>query len=226
MATTSPDGRTLTVKGNPRGLAGPWLFMLWVTTPDTRFRVHTGTRGGQESVLINSDGAGRMRVREAKQGRTRLLSIEDAEQGGTTLVWQGNFHELSTFVHGTGVPLETLPKMVGGLRIEDTPGGMLVSAQRGSGVSVRYELGGNFINGLASVTVKPLSSATEQVPLYGGQAVRGGRLWRDDELADDGTLRKRTAVLANDSAATFLVPFDPYDREFAELARTVEFVLS
>jgi len=226
MPTMTPDGRILTVTGNPRGLVGPWLFMMWVTSASNRFRLHCGARGGQEAVLAHSPDAAKTTVREASRGRTRLLSIEDTAHGGTTLVWQGDFHELSTFVHGTEVPLETLPSMVAGLDIQDSREGMTVRPLRGSGVEVDYVLAGNFIPEVASVTVKPLASATEQIPLSGGKAVRGGRLWRDDDLAADGTLLRRRAVLANTSTAAFFVPFEPTGKDLAPVVESIEFTLS
>ncbi|MFI5915752.1 hypothetical protein [Dactylosporangium sp. NPDC051541] len=197
-----------------------------MTSDTNRFRLHSGVRGGQESVLVHNPDAAAAKVREASQGRTRLLSIEDAKHGGTTLVWQGDFHEVSTFVHGIDVPLQTLPSMVAGLDLQDSRDGMVVRARPGSGVRVDYVMGGNFIPAIASVTVKPLESATEQVPRSGGKAVKGGRTWRDDEIADDGTVLRRRVVLANGSTASFLDALEPTGRDLVPLLETISFTLS
>jgi hypothetical protein len=226
MSTIAPDGRVLTIAGNPHGLVGPWLFMMWVTRNGTRFRLHAGARGGQEAVLLNSGRYGQVKVREAGQGRTRLVSLEDVTQGGTTLVWQGDFHEVSTFVHGTDVPLESFPALLAPLEISDARDGIVVRARPGTGTAVEYVLGGNFIPDLASLTVKPLAAATQEVPHAGGKAVRGGRLWRSDDHAADGSLSRRTLILANRSTASFLVPFDPAAAALAPLAESLTVTLS
>ena len=225
MSTMTPDGRILTITGNPHGFMGRWLFLLSVYIKDNVFRLHCGARGGQESILLNSPIARQSTVREANQGRTRLVSIENEEHGGTTLVWQSDFHEVSTFVHGRDVPLQTLPSMLGSLELRDSRDGMTVLPRLGSGVRVAYELGANSIPDVATVTVKPLEEATEQVPRAGGKAVRGGLLWRDD-LYGGGTERRRMLILANSSTATFLMPFDPSDGEFPALIESIEFTLS
>jgi hypothetical protein len=200
--------------------------MMWVTSNTNRFRLHSGVRGGQEAILVHSPDAAAVKVREASTGRARLLSIEDPAHGGTTLVWQGDFHEVSTFVHGTDVPLQTLPSLVAGLNMQDSRDGMVIRPRPGSGVQVDYVMGGNFIPEIASVTVKPLESATEQVPGSGGKVVHGGRLWRDDDYAPDGSLLRRRAVLANASTAAFLGALEATGRELAPLMDTISFTLS
>lgn len=226
MRTLFPDGRVLSVTQSNRSLSGPWLFMMWVQSQKNRYRLHAGIRGGQESFFRGPASGEPVELREASAGRNRLVSIEHVGQDGTTLVWQSDFHELSTYVHGTDVSLQTLPAMLAPLSITDSREGIVVRAAKGTGARVEYTLGANFFTDLGAVTVKPLEEAATQVPQSGGRAIRGGRLWRDDELAADGSIAHRTILLANETTATFLTPFDPHDADLVPLVESVSFGLS
>jgi hypothetical protein len=198
--------------------------MLWVQHQSNRYRLHAGIRGGQEGFYRKDSEP--IKIREASLGQNRLVSIEHVGQDGTTLVWQSDFHEVSTFVHGTDVSLDALPPMLAPLSITDSEAGIVIRARRGVGASVEYTLGANFVKDIGTVTVKPLEAATVQVPQGGGKTVPGGQLWRDDLLAADGSVAQRTVLLANESTAAFITAFDPAQDGLASLVKSVKFSLS
>ncbi|MFI7604561.1 hypothetical protein ACIBTV_05495 [Micromonospora sp. NPDC049366] len=198
--------------------------MLWIQHQSNRYRLHAGIRGGQEGFYRKDPEP--VAIREASLGDNRLVAIEHLGQDGTTLVLQCDYHEVSTFVHGTRVSLDALPAMLAPLSITDSRDGIVIRARRGSGASVEYTLGANVIPEVGTVTLKPLETATVQIPHSGGKTVPGGQLWRDDLLTADGTIAQRTVLLANESTAAFVTAFDPADDGLASLAGSVNFRLS
>ncbi|WBB70077.1 hypothetical protein [Micromonospora sp. WMMD812] len=212
------------MSGNPYGLSAPWLYMLWVQHQSNRYRLHAGIRGGQEGFYRKDPEP--VTIREASLGRNRLVAIEHVGQDGTTLVLQSDFHEVFTYVHGTKVSLDALPAMLAPLSITDSRDGIVIRARRGTGASVEYTLGANVVTDVGTVTLKPLETATVQIPQSGGKTVPGGQLWRDDLLAADGNVAQRTVLLANESTAAFVTAFDPTHDGLASLARSVKFSLS
>jgi hypothetical protein len=220
MRKLMPDGRWMSVSGNDTGFVGPWAFMLWVRHPSGTFRVHTGARGSAEILVANSGRTAHTKIREASLRGSRLVSLEDREQGGTTLVWQGDFHELSTYVHGTTISFEAFASRMALLDVTDGRDGLVVLAGRGTGTALEYVLGANFIPDICSVSVRGAGGRMQ--PATVGKAVRGGRMWRDDETDGNGRVTRSMVTIANDTCVTSLSPFDPADARLRPLVESLD----
>ncbi len=220
MRKLMPDGRWLSVSGNDAGFVGPWAFMLWVRHPSGSFRVHTGARGSAEIMVANSGRTELTKIREASVRGSRLVSLEDSVQGGTTLVWQGDFHELSTYVHGTTVSFEAFASRLALLDLTDGRDGLIVKAGRGTGSALEYVLGANFVPDICSISVRAAEGRYR--PATVGKAVKGGRMWRDDETDEHGRITRSVVSIANESAVTSLTPFDPADARLRPLVESIQ----
>lgn len=221
MRKLMPDGRWLSISGNDAGFVGPWAFMLWVRHRSGTFRVHTGARGSAEIMVANSGRTHLTTAREASMRGSRLVSLEDKEHAGTTLVWQGDFHEISTFVHGTSVSFEAFASRLALLDLIDSRDGIVVLAGRGTGTELDYVLGANFIPDICSLSVRAAGHRTT-LPVTAGLAVKGGRMWRDIDTGADGGVTRSMVTIANDSTITSLSPFDPADARLRPLVESID----
>jgi hypothetical protein len=213
------DDRRLTITGNDLGVLGGWSHILWVHGRSGSFRMHSHPRGSAEIMAEQDHQSRPVTVREASWERHRLLAQEHQSVGGTTLVWQGDFNELSTYVHGIDVPLEVLVDRLKLLDLTDTQDGLVVRAALGTGTTVSYGLAANFIADLCGITVRPVESVPD-LPA-GGHPVQGGRVWRD-EAYDRGRLSRRLILIANESALTTLSPFNPEDDRLRPLVESID----
>jgi hypothetical protein len=220
MHKLMPDGRRLSVTGNDAGFVGPWAFMVWVRHPSGTFRAHTTARGSTEILVANSGRTEHTKVREASMRGSRLVSLEDNELGGTTLVWQGDFHELSTYVHGTTVSFEAFVSRLALLDLADSRDGLVVLAARGTGTHLEYVLGANFIPEICSISVRDAGGRMR--PATAGKAVRGGQMWHDDETDGTGRVTRSMVTIANDTCVTSLSPFDPAGVRLRPLVESID----
>lgn len=224
MDTLVPNGQLLLVTGNERGLIGPWLFRLWVISDRGSFRLHAGAAGSAELFAKNSGVYGQLVVREAMQGQRRLISLEDSEKGGTTLVWQDRYHEVSTYLRGTAVPFEALLDRLKLVALADSMTGITVRPALGSGVRVERMLGANFIPDICSLSVRAVGDV--DLPAQPGLPVRGGALWREDIRDEQGRLAHRVLSIANASTLTQLIPFQADDARLPSLVQSIDIRLN
>lgn len=219
MRILSPDGRWLSVTGSDAAPTTGWAFMIWVSSWRGSFRIHTGSRGAEESA----HAAEKLTVlpREATQNGNRLVSLEVPERAGTTMVWQGRFHEISLYLQRTDVPMEFLAHAAQQLDLTDSPDGIVVRPAKGSGVQLNHVLGSNVIADLCGVDVRDARS-TPGLLSASGKSVRGGRMWRSDQHDADGRVTNRRVLIANDSTLTTLTPFDPDDVRLPALAESID----
>ncbi len=220
MRKLMPDGRWLSISGNDAGFVGSWAFMLWVKRPSGSFRVHTGARGSAEIMVANSGRTEQTKIREASLRGSRLVSLEDSGHAGTTLVWQGDFHEISTYVHGTAVSFEAFASQLAQLDLADSRDGIVVRASRGTGTTLEYVLGANFVPQICSISVR--SADWRNGPATAGKAVRGGRMWRDEEVDAQGKVTRTAITIANETTLTSLLPFDPGDARLRPLVESID----
>ncbi|MFF5213472.1 hypothetical protein [Streptosporangium sp. NPDC000396] len=225
MDTRTPDGRTLSVNGNSQPFMGPWAFMVWVHGQSGTYRLHTGAAGSTELVTKHTGEYSRFTVREVAYGGNRIVSHEDTQNGGTTLLWIGPHHEVSTFVAGTGVPVELFIDLLGKLDVQDTPEGVTVIPRPGSGLRLGNLLGANTLGQVCAVTVKPVDDVRSALPRASGKRVRGGSLWRNDERDPSGKVQ-RSALLVNDTTATTMLPFNQDDPKLVSEAESISFTLN
>lgn len=209
----------MSVTGSDATPTTGWAFVIWVNSWRGSFRIHTGSRGAEESAHAAEKVT--VLAREATQNGNRLVSLEAPERGGTTLVWQGQHHEVSLYLHRTGVPMEFLAHAVRQLDLADSPDGLVVRAAKGTGVQLNYTLGANVIGDLCGVDVRGVDAASD-LPAAAGKPVRGGRMWRADLRDDEGRLTRRRVLIANDSTLTTLTPFDPDDARLPALAESID----
>ncbi|MDI6103047.1 hypothetical protein QLQ12_30975 [Actinoplanes sp. NEAU-A12] len=225
MSLRAPDGRTLTIDGTPGAFLGGWAFMLWVDSPEGTYRLHTGTAGSTELVTKQTGEFAGFTVREVSWKGARLQSFEDTANNGTTVLWIGAHHELSTFVAGTSVPLEPFMDRLSKFDIQDSPEGIVLTPRPGSGRRLRNMLAANTIRDVCSLTVKPVEDVVSYIPKRAGKKVRGGQLWRTEERDTSGSLMYRTALIANETTATVLTPVRDDDPRLIEAAESVNFSL-
>jgi hypothetical protein len=219
VRTLAPDGRWMSVTGSDTVPTTGWAFVIWVNSWRGSFRIHTGDRGAEERAHEAEKAT--VVTREAAQQGNRLVSLEVPERGGTTLIWQGQFHEISLYLHRTRVPMEFLIHAVQQLDLTDSRDGIVVRAAKGSGVHLNYTLGVNVLADLCGVDVRATAAAPE-LPAAAGKPVRGGRMWRSDRHGDDGRLTRRRLMIANDSTLTTLTPFAPDDARMPALAESID----
>ncbi|MDP4504813.1 hypothetical protein [Nonomuraea turcica] len=225
MPIRTPDGRTLTVEGLPAPFTTRWSSVLWTHSPAGGYRLHTGAAGARELVARHLGEYERFVVREVSWNGARLVSYEDPEIGGTTMVWIGPYHELYSFIPGTAVPFEVFMDELNKFDMQDSPDGLVLKPRPGSQVRLGNVIAVNTLDGVCSVQVKPRGQAESEVPARVGKRVRGGELWKLDEPGADGRLR-RTAMLVNESTATSLIAINPDDPRFAAVADSLVCTLS
>lgn len=221
MRTLTPYGRWLSITGNEGGLIGPWAFMLWVHEQGGSFRIHTAARGSAEIVAVNSGTRAQTIVREASINGSRIFSQEETAQGGTKFVWQGDFHEISTYVYGRDVPLELFAAKVAVLDLADGADGIVIRPAPGMGARISYGVGANFIPDLGTISVRAADSVDSR-PAVPGRLVRGGRLWRDDLRDAGGTVTRTILTIINESTITTLTPFRPDDGRLRPLVESID----
>lgn len=218
MRTLMPDGRWLSVSGNKHGLLGPWIYMMWVHQSGS-FAIQAVSLGSAEAIAVHEGRREHTTVREASLRGSRLVSLEDTERGGTTFVWQGDFHEVSTYVPGVRIPMESFIAKLSLLDLTDTREGVLVRAAPGLGASVVYRTATNFIPDIGTIGVRSVDPAGR--PTTSGRPVRGGRLWRDDLKDPDDTVTRSVLTIINESSVTTLAPFRPDDPRLRPLVESL-----
>jgi hypothetical protein len=224
MDTLAPNGQRLLVNGNEHGLIGPWLFRLWVISDRGSFRLNTSSAGSAELFAKNSGAYGKLVVREAAQGQRRLISLEDNERGGTTLVWQDRYHEVSIYLRGTGVPFEAMLDRLKLVALADSVAGITVRPALGAGARVVRMLAANFIPEICSLSVRVVGDV--DLPAQPGLPVGGGELWREDIRDEGGRLAHRVLTIANATTLTQLIPFQVDDARLPSLAQSIDIRLN
>ncbi|MFD1939569.1 MULTISPECIES: hypothetical protein [Nonomuraea] len=221
MNVRTPDGRTLTVDGEPQPFIGRWAYAVWLYGPDGGYRVNVSPAGSEESISKQSGDWSRYVVREASRNGGRILSLEDPENSGTNMLWIGPYHEVGIFVPGTGVPLETFMDRLSLFDVRDAPDGLTMLPRPGSGHQFGNLLAVNTINQLCSVQVTPASQVTSFMPGTEGRRVRGGQMWRIDETDQRGRVRSRSALVVNDTTATTITAARPEDPRFVVAVESI-----
>ncbi|MFC6087066.1 hypothetical protein [Sphaerisporangium aureirubrum] len=219
MSARTPDGRKLTVDGSPQPFTMGWSYMLWAYGDDGAFRLHTGAAGARELIARHLGEFDRFTVREVSWNGARLISHEDAESGGTTMLWIGPHHEIYTFVPGLNVPFEVFMGQLSVFDIRDAPEGVVLAPRLGSRVRLSSMLAFNTLDGVCSVQVNPVA----EMPAPGGtgKRVRGGALWKVDETRADGRVL-RSAIVVNDTTTTTLVARQADDPRFAAVVDSIK----
>ncbi len=215
MLARTPDGRTLTVDGSPQPFTMGWSYLLWARSDRGAQRFHTGAAGARELIARHLGEYDRFTVREVSWHGARLVSHEDPENGGTTMLWIGPHHEVYTFVQGTNVPFEAFIGLLAAFDVRDAPDGVVLAPRLGARVRLDGLLAVNSLEGVCSIQVNPAGALP--TPGGTGKRVRGGALWKRDERADDGRVL-RSAVLVNTSTTTILTARDADDPRFAAVA--------
>jgi hypothetical protein len=219
MPARTPDGRTLAVDGSPQPFTMSWSYLLWAYGDDGALRFHTAAAGARELITRHLGEFDRFTVREISWNGARLVSHEDPETGGTTMLWIGPHHEVYTFIAGVNVPFEAFMGQLAGFDIQDAPDGVVLAPRLGSRVRLTNMLAFNTLEGVCSVQVNP--AADMPVPGGSGKRVRGGALWKVDQRSADGGVL-RSAILVNDTTTTTLVARQADDPRFAAVADSIK----
>ncbi len=215
MLARTPDGRTLTVDGSPQPFTMGWSYMIWAQSDNGALRFHTGAAGSRELIARHLGEYERFTVREVSWNGARLVSHEDLENGGTTMLWIGPHHEVYTFVPGTNVPFEVFIGYLSLFDIQDAPEGVVLAPRPGARVRLGDLLAVNSLEGVCSIQVNPAGSLP--TPGGSGKRVRGGALWKRDERAADGRVL-RSAILVNATTTAILTAREADDPRFAAVA--------
>ncbi|MDX6235536.1 MAG: hypothetical protein QOG10_351 [Kribbellaceae bacterium] len=218
MQVRAPNGQRLSVEGNPWPFIGRWAYISWLFGAGGGLRFNVTPAGSAEIVTRELGDWPRFKVREVAFNSGRIMSMEDPENGGTNLVWVGPHNEVSSYVGGTGVPLEIYMDMLAKFDIEDAVEGLTLLPRAGSGLQHGKMLATNVIDQLCSVQIKPVADAAEYIPRSKGKQVRGGSMWRFDDRDENGGLRTRSAFVVNDSTATSIITYQPEDPKFISIA--------
>jgi hypothetical protein len=221
MDVLTLDGRMLTVTGNPHGFLGPWGFLGWLHGPHGSVRLHTGLAGSLERSLEQAGALPAMRVRSASLGAARVRSYEDTEAAETHFAWAGAWHEVKTFVKGSGLALDGFVGLLGTVRISDSRQGVWLSPKPGSATRLTGVVGANSVPLVCGLSVRATADAAGMVPRWAGRTVAGGELWRD-AVAEGGL---EVGVLANPSAVTVLQAGAAQAAAMAALAETLSVTL-
>jgi hypothetical protein len=204
---------------------GPWGFKLVLRQPAGSAFMTTGAVGSFEAVARHTGQLGGYRTRETRyQGQT-LTSYEDPETATTTFLWLGPHHELTWTAGGQDVSFDVFARRLSAVTLQDSASGLRVGAKRGTGSTVSMTIATNSLTGLCAVSVIPTDDPSVSVPTHAGKKVAGGILWRQDDQAADGELR-RTAVLASPTALTYLGFFTADSPANAELAESIHVQLT
>lgn len=201
-------------------LAGPWGFKLRLTRPGGSAFLTTGSVGSFAAVGEYDGRLGEHERREARYQGRALVSYEDGENSITTFLWLGPYHEMSWTTGGRDVSFDQFGGLLATLELRDGADGLLVRTKRGTGGTVTMSVAANSLGELCGVSVMPLGDPSVSVPAHAGKKVAGGIMWRQDDTASDGTVR-RTALVAGATALTYLGFFDPDASVNAELAESV-----
>lgn len=226
MHVRAPDGRELTVKGNPWPFMNPWSYIVWAYGEGGGTRFNITPAGSTELIAKQTGEWDGIKVREVSWNGERIQSHEDAASGGTTLLWIGPHNEIGTYVNGTGVPLELFMDMLAKFDLRDSPAGLTMLPRAGSGLRLGSLLAANAIDQLCSVQVKPVEEASGLIPATKGKSVTGGSMWRFDDHTSTGELRVRSAFVVNDSTATTVVANRATDPKFIAVVESITCSLS
>lgn len=218
MKVRAPNGQSLSVEGNPWPFIGRWAFISWLLGQDGGLRFNVTPAGSAELITRELGDWPRFKVREASWNSGRIVTMEDPENGGTNMVWVGPHNEVSSYVGGQGVPLEIFMDMLAKFEIEDAVEGLTLLPRAGSGLQHSKLLATNVIDQLCSVQIKPVADVAEDIPRSKGKQVRGGSMWRFDDVDEKGALRTREAFVVNDSTATSIITYEPEDPKFISVA--------
>lgn len=200
---------------------GPWGFKLRLRQQSGSVFICTGSVGSFEAVERHTDRLDGYRAREARYQGRALASYEDEENATTTFLWLGPHHELSWTVGGRDVSFDMFARMLSGVNLDDSTGGLVISPKRGTDGSVAMTVAANSLVNLCALTVMPTADPSVSVPTHPGRKVAGGLLWRSDEKLADGTVR-RSAVIASASALTYLGFFDPDSSANVDVAESIQ----
>ncbi|MEV8372838.1 hypothetical protein AB0P21_08865 [Kribbella sp. NPDC056861] len=226
MQVRAPDGRELTVKGNPWPFMNPWSYIVWAYGEGGGTRFNITPAGSTELIAKQTGEWADLKVREISWNGARIQSHEDKVHGGTTLLWIGPHNEIGTFVSGTGVPLELFMDTLAKFDLRDAPEGVTMLPRAGSGLRLTNLLATNAIDQLCSVQIKPVADAHGLIPATKGKGVTGGAMWRFDELDKAGDVRVRSAFVVNNSTATTVVANRPTDPKFISVVESLTCSLS
>ncbi|GAA0411926.1 hypothetical protein Acor_15900 [Acrocarpospora corrugata] len=218
MPARTPDGRTLTVEGSPQPFTMGWSYMVWARGDGGSLRFHTAAAGARELISRHLGEYGRFTVREVSWNGARLVSHEDPENGGTTMLWIGPHHEVYTFIPGVNVPFEAFMGHLAGFDIQDAPDGVVLAPRLGARVRLGNMLAVNTLDGVCSVQVNPVGDLPR--PGGTGKRVRGGALWKLDERRADGRVL-RSAIVVNETTTTTLIAREADDPRFAAVADSI-----
>ncbi|MEU7894079.1 MULTISPECIES: hypothetical protein [Nonomuraea] len=221
MKVRTPDGRSLSVSGNAKPFIGGWAYIVWAFGPEGGLRFYVTPAGSAEVIGKQLGEWGKYTVREAGWNGGTLRSLEDPEAGGTTMMWIGPHHEISTYVNGVGVPFEVFMDKLAAFDVQDAPEGLTMLPRAGSGMSLANLLAVNTIDQVCSVQVKPLADVASDVPRTRGKQVRGGSMWRVDDHDESGQLRSRSALLVNRSTATTVMAARSDDPQFVSVVESI-----
>ncbi|HET6298872.1 MAG TPA: hypothetical protein VFG33_36220 [Kribbella sp.] len=226
MKVRAPNGQTLSVEGNPLPFNGRWAYIAWLFGQGGAQRFNITPAGSAELISKELGDWQRLKIREASWNGGRIVSMEDPEHAGTTMVWVGPHNEISSYVGGVGVPLEVFMDMLSKFAIDDAVEGLTLLPLAGSGLEHGRLLATNVIDQLCSVQIRPIAEAAETLPRSQGKQVRGGSMWRLDDRDDQGTLLTRTAYVVNDTTATSVITYQPDDPKFISVAGSLTCSLS
>jgi hypothetical protein len=221
---SAPDGRVLRASGSPDGFMGPWAFVVWLHGPSGALRLSTGAVGSFELTERQVGRLGRLRVASAQAGSARVRAFTDPEAGGTHFVWGGAYHEVSTYVQATGVPLDRFVRLLRTLDIRDSADGVRLIPKRASGAKLTSLAAVNSVPLTCTVTARPHEQAAAMVPAWAGRQVAGGQLWRYDEAAGGHT--RRVGLIANPTVVTVLAAGGDGEPRLAGLAQTLSLSFS
>lgn len=93
MHVRAPDGRKLTVKGNPWPFMNPWSYIVWAYGEGGGTRFNINAAGSTELIAKLTSEWDNLKVREVSWNGERIQSHEDRASGGTTLLWIGPHNE-------------------------------------------------------------------------------------------------------------------------------------
>ncbi|MFE3453037.1 hypothetical protein ACFXJ8_29355 [Nonomuraea sp. NPDC059194] len=221
MIVRTPDGRTLTVEGEPQPFVAGWAYAVWAYGPDGGYRLNVSPAGSAESVAKKMGDWPRYVVREATWNGGRILSLEEQEQAFTNMLWIGPHHEVATVVNGIGVPLETFMDRLSLFDVRDAADGLTLLPRAGSGQQLGNMLAVNAIDQLCSVQVVPVAQTATYLPNTAGKSVRGGRMWRIDETDQRGRVSSRSALVVNETTATTITAAQPDDPRFIAAVESI-----
>lgn len=124
-------------------------------------------------------------------------------------VWRGDYHEALVFLLPADEKDFSNPlKNFDGLRFNDSPDGLRVTAARPEIMEVYVGQVGIFVHGVGSLSISPAENALAQVPTWRGANTRAGEVWTvpvDAEMDPSGA-ELPDLILANSTVVATLSP--------------------